>query len=132
MFKELYDKTLINIHESRKSEKKQDTAVIVLKYLAGAAGVFTFLAGIVFTVIPLIKNISYHIELHVLEPLHEWMLAQPTTGSALVFLFYATVASIVLYILRDLLYLLFLNFMCFVEMIWEAVKKKWNSFEIKS
>lgn len=71
------------------------------KALFFAFVVFTFLAGIIFTVIPLIRTCVEYLNMAVWIPLNNWIVQEPVTGPATMFLFYASGAMLVLYVLRD-------------------------------
>lgn len=85
---------------------REDLLIKTGKLILGALCVFTFLAGLIFTDIPLLRNIITHFNTHIIIPVEQWMAADPRTGRALEFLIYATIASIILYATRMRLYVL--------------------------
>jgi len=107
-FQTLYKKKLSELQPKTADSPRQDLLITVGKLFGGAILVFTFLSGVIFTVIPLARNISLHFQTHILEPIVRWMAAEPTTGNSLMFLIYATISAVILYILRDKIQILFL------------------------
>ena len=107
-FQTLYKKKLSELQPKTAETPRQDLLITVGKMFGGALLVFTFLSGVIFTVIPLARNISLHFQTHILEPIVRWMAAEPTTGNSLMFLIYATISAVILYILRDKIQILFL------------------------
>lgn len=106
----------------RLSQKKSDSLVTVSKALLFAFVVFTFLSGLVFTVIPLANNVINHIQWHIIDPVNRWIAAEPATGGALLLLFQITGTMIVLYMVRDYVRLLWL----IISTLVGKLKKKLN------
>lgn len=100
-FQSLYQKKLAELRPKSDESPRQDLLITVGKILGGAILVFTFLSGVIFTVIPLARNISVHFQTHIMEPIVRWMAAEPTTGNSLMFLIYATISAVIIYILRE-------------------------------
>ena len=81
---------------------------------------FTFLAGLVFTVIPLLRNMWMHILWHFIEPINRWVAAEPVTGGAIMFLFKAAGVVLLLWLFRK--WLMFIPYWIMAQ--FESPKKK--------
>lgn len=122
-FQELYRKKLEQTAPPTE-EPKQDLLLTFLKLLGGAILIFTFLSGVIFTLIPLLRNMALHMQTHIVEPIQRWMAAEPTTGHSLMFLLYATISVVIIYIMREKIQILFLWILSLFERAVEDTKHK--------
>lgn len=122
-FQELYRKKLEQTAPATE-EPKQDLLLTLLKLIGGAILIFTFLSGVIFTLIPLLRNIAVHMQTHIVEPIQRWMAAEPTTGHSLMFLLYATISVVILYIMREKIQILFLWLLSLLERAFQEAKHK--------
>lgn len=81
-------------------KEKSDGLVTLAKAFAFAFVAFTFLAGLIFTVIPLARNIYMHFVWHVIEPINNWVATEPVTGTAILFLFKVAAVCLFLFTIR--------------------------------
>lgn len=101
-----YQDKLNKLRAELASDKRPDMLIAFAKALGIAFFSFTFLAGLIFTVIPLMRNVYLHFIWHFVEPINRWVAAEPVTGSAIMFLFQVAGAVIVIWLLRS--YLMFI------------------------
>ena len=104
-------------------QNRSDMLISFARGLFFAFIVFTFLAGIIFTVIPLIRSVSDYLTLVIAIPIGEWVRQEPVTGPMTMFLFYASGAMLVFYILRNHFHLVWL----WLVMKWHQLNKTWIS-----
>lgn len=122
-FQNLYQQKVAELSTTAEPVK-QDLLLTFGKLFGGAIIIFTFLSGVIFTVIPLLRNISVHFHTHIMEPIQRWMEAEPTTGNSLMFLLYATTSVVVLYLMRNKIQILFLFLLAqFEKSVLEAKHK---------
>jgi hypothetical protein len=103
-------------------KNRPDMLISLIRGIVFSFVVFTFLAGIIFTVIPLISSISSYLTLVIAIPVTEWVEKEPVTGPMTMFLFYASGAMLVFYIMRNHFHLLFLWFI----LKFEQLNNRWN------
>lgn len=130
------DKYKQRLHELAKNTtpRKEDMLLMALKIVGAALLVFTFFSGLIFTVIPLMRNMWNHIELNIVQPINSWMLAEPTTGHSMVFLVNLTVFIIILFFARVKLFHLGFWLLTKLEQTWYFLKRKFeesNTSEVR-
>lgn len=74
-YKEKLDELHVNLQKNR-----PDMLFALIKAAIAGMIIFTFLAGFIFTVIPLSINVYNHIELHLIAPMNEWFAEEPIFG----------------------------------------------------
>lgn len=100
---------------SKVDKNRPDMLLLLGKSLLAAFVIFTFLSGLVFTVIPLARNISEHVQTNIIQPINAWIAAEPVFGNHMMFVFQAAGTIMFLYFIRDYIALFFVWIMHLFE-----------------
>ena len=94
-----YQEKLKKLKESL-AKNKPDMLITFGHGLFIAFLAFTFLSGLFFTVIPLLRNVYMHIIWHIIEPINRWVQAEPVTGNAIMFILKAAGVVFLIWLFR--------------------------------
>lgn len=100
-----YKEKLVDLQKTLE-KNRPDMLLSLLKATFAALCVFTFLAGFVFTVIPLARNIWNHIMLHIVAPINLWVAEEPVFGGHMIFVFQAAATIMFIWLIRHYIMLL--------------------------
>lgn len=109
-----YRQKLADIQVSLERERP-DMLVSLLKALFISLAIFTFLSGLIFTVIPLTINIWGHIMLHIVQPINAWIAEEPVFGRSMIFVLEFASTLMFLWFIRKYVILLWMMVLAFFE-----------------
>jgi len=109
-----YKEKLVDLQKTLE-KNRPDMLLSLLKAIIAALCVFTFLAGFVFTVIPLARNIWNHVQLHIIAPVNLWIAEEPVFGGHMIFVFQAAATIMFIWLIRHYIMLLGVYIMSLFE-----------------
>lgn len=92
---------------TRLSQERPDLLAALGRALALGFVVFTFLAGLIFTVLPMAGMVWRHMLNHIVDPVARWIAAEPVFGQQFTLVVQISALAVLLYLLRNWLMLAF-------------------------
>jgi hypothetical protein len=90
---------------TRLAHERPDPLAALGRALVLGFVVFTFMAGLIFTVLPMAGMIWRHIVAHMIEPIARWIAAEPVFGQQFTMVAQISALAVLLYLLRNWLML---------------------------